>query len=101
MARKEDMKAFYFLAVMGIAFLLCCTHAALGLPSDDPTDGFVSLPLNSSNFVIQRPYDVPESARYSFIDGVHKLWVYATDKPHSPTSNTNPRTEIRIDVTSS
>ncbi|KAL5999958.1 hypothetical protein ACLOJK_034635 [Asimina triloba] len=96
MARKEDMKAFYFLAVMGIALLLCCTHAASGLPSDDPAYGFVSLPLNSSNLVIQRPYDLPESSRYSFIDGVHRLWVYATDKPHSPTSNTKPRTEIRI-----
>uniref|UniRef100_A0A7N0T9L8 Alginate lyase 2 domain-containing protein n=1 Tax=Kalanchoe fedtschenkoi TaxID=63787 RepID=A0A7N0T9L8_KALFE len=28
--------------------------------------------------------------------GVHKLWVFATDKPHSPASHTHPRTEIRI-----
>ncbi|GMY11193.1 citrate-binding protein-like [Fagus crenata] len=60
------------------------------------TDGFLSLPLNQSNLVIQRPYDVPEDQRYSFIDGVHKLWVYSTDKPHSPTSKSHPRTEIRI-----
>ncbi|KAL5999941.1 hypothetical protein ACLOJK_034618 [Asimina triloba] len=90
------MKAIYFLAVMGIA-LLCRIHCALGLPSDDdPTYGFVSLSLNSSNIHIQKPYDLPESARYSFIDGVHRLWVYATDKPHTPTSNTMPRTEIGI-----
>ena len=62
------------------------------------TDGFLSLPLNQSNLVIQRPYDVPEDQRYSFVDGVHKLWVYSTDKPHSPTSKTHPRTEIRIHV---
>ena len=62
------------------------------------TDGFLSLPLNQSNFDIQRPYDVPEDQRYSFVDGVHKLWVYSTDKPHSPTSKTHPRTEIRIHV---
>ncbi|KAK9111208.1 hypothetical protein Scep_018727 [Stephania cephalantha] len=62
----------------------------------DTTIGFEEVPLNSSNFEIQRPYDVPQSARYSFVNGVHKLWVYSSDKPHTPTSNTNPRTEIRI-----
>ncbi|MED6159910.1 hypothetical protein PIB30_046688 [Stylosanthes scabra] len=28
--------------------------------------------------------------------GVHRMWVYADDKPHEPTSFTQPRTEIRI-----
>uniref|UniRef100_A0A2N9HRB6 Alginate lyase 2 domain-containing protein n=1 Tax=Fagus sylvatica TaxID=28930 RepID=A0A2N9HRB6_FAGSY len=60
------------------------------------TDGFLSLPLNQSNFDIQSPYDVPEDQRHSFIDGVHKLWVHSTDKPHSLISKTHPRTEIRI-----
>lgn len=64
----------------------------------DLTKGFLSLTLNQSNLVIQRPYDVPENERYSFIDGVHKLWVYSTDKPHTLTSQTNPRTEIRVSV---
>nr|XP_027076861.1 citrate-binding protein-like [Coffea arabica] len=64
--------------------------------SVDPTVGFISLPLKKSNFQIQRPYDIPEDQRYSFIDGVHKLWVFKTDKPHSPESHTKPRTEIRI-----
>ncbi|GKV25244.1 hypothetical protein SLEP1_g34708 [Rubroshorea leprosula] len=63
----------------------------------DPTKGFLSLPLNRSNFVIQRPYNVPRDQRYSFINGVHKLWVLSTDKPYSPKSKTNPRTEIHID----
>ncbi|WOG96116.1 hypothetical protein DCAR_0415447 [Daucus carota subsp. sativus] len=62
----------------------------------DPTVGFTSLPLDQSNFDIQRPYDVPVNKRYSFINGVHKMWVYKSDKPHSPDSHTNPRTEIRI-----
>lgn len=64
----------------------------------DPTEGFTSLPLDQSNFDIQRPYNVPVDQRYSFVDGVHKMWVYKTDKPHSPNSHTNPRTEIRIQV---
>ncbi|CAK9161232.1 unnamed protein product [Ilex paraguariensis] len=62
----------------------------------DPTKGFISLPFNTSYYHIQKPYDVPEDQRYSFIDGVHKLWVYATDKPHTLTSQTKPRTEIAI-----
>nr|AAG01372.1 21 kDa extracellular calmodulin-binding protein [Angelica dahurica] len=62
----------------------------------DPTVGFTSLPLDQSNLDIQRPYNVPVSKRYSFVNGVHKMWVYKTDKPHSPDSHTNPRTEIRI-----
>ncbi|KAK3004955.1 hypothetical protein RJ639_019298 [Escallonia herrerae] len=81
-------------------YLLCLTSLSLirNRPAQtaDPTDGFVSLPLEQSNFVIGKPYNVPEDQRYSFIDGVHKLWVYKTDKPHSRTSRTNPRTEIRI-----
>ncbi|PKI48676.1 hypothetical protein CRG98_030936 [Punica granatum] len=64
----------------------------------DPTRGFKLLPLNRSNLVIQRPYDLPEDHRCSFCDGVHRLWVLYTDKPHTPTSRTSPRTEIRIQV---
>ena len=64
----------------------------------DPTVGFTSLPLDQSNFDIQKPYNVPVNKRYSFINGVHKMWVYKSDKPHSPDSHTNPRTEIRIQV---
>ncbi|XP_077239691.1 citrate-binding protein-like [Tasmannia lanceolata] len=83
----------FVLAIFYIVLLHLCTQRAKGA---DPTVGFTSLPLNSSNFEIQRPYDLPQSARYSFINGVHRLWVYSTDKPHSPTSKTKPRTEIRI-----
>lgn len=62
----------------------------------DPTEGFVSLNLKPSDFSVQKPYDVPTDERYSFQNGIHKLWVYSTDKPHTPTSKTKPRTEIRI-----
>ena len=73
-------------------------HQTNGLEHNDPTNGFIALPLNQSNFLIQRPYNVPQDTRYSFIHGVHKLWVYSTDKPHSITSKTRPRTEIHIHV---
>ncbi|KAF8012010.1 hypothetical protein BT93_I0208 [Corymbia citriodora subsp. variegata] len=85
-----------------LAILLCLSLGYL-VPDQadaqaqiDPTEGFTSLPLTQSNFVVQRPYDVPVDQRYSLEDGVHKLWVLDTDKPHSPTSQTKPRTEIRI-----
>ncbi|KAK4394395.1 Citrate-binding protein [Sesamum angolense] len=71
-------------------------YKVVGWGTVDPTKGFISQHLNQSNLVIQRPYDVPEDERYSFKNGVHKLWVFKTDKPHTPTSKTNPRTEIRV-----
>ncbi|KAK9110515.1 hypothetical protein Sjap_018575 [Stephania japonica] len=84
--------ALAFFMVFEIGF-----QRAWGYEIIDTTIGFDQVPLNiSSDFEIQRPYDVPQSARYSFVDGVHELWVYSTDKPHTPTSNTKPRTEIRI-----
>ncbi|CAI0376746.1 unnamed protein product [Linum tenue] len=63
---------------------------------DDPTRSFVSLPFNTSYYHIQSPYDLPLEKRYSFVNGVHKCWVYSTDKPHTRTSRTKPRTEIAI-----
>ncbi|KAJ1264985.1 hypothetical protein BS78_08G042600 [Paspalum vaginatum] len=51
----------------------------------DPTLGFTEVSLNESNFVLQRPYDVPSGDRYRFDGGVRQLW-----------SNTSPRTEIRM-----
>ncbi|CAN0839797.1 Citrate-binding protein [Linum grandiflorum] len=62
----------------------------------DPTIGFTNLPFNSSHYKIHKPYDVPETQRHSFVDGVHRLWVYSTDHPFSKGSPTNPRTEIMI-----
>ncbi|PHT31922.1 Citrate-binding protein [Capsicum baccatum] len=56
------------------------------------------VPISQSNFQIQKPYDVPVNQRYSFIDGVHRCWVFKTDKPHTTTSQTKPRIEIRITV---
>lgn len=71
-------------------FLLFC--------SADPTDGFIHLPLSDANFVLQKPYDVPLADRYSYDNGVHRMWVFSTDKPFKVGSPTEPRTEIRIEV---
>ncbi|KAL2240162.1 citrate-binding protein-like [Sesamum indicum] len=76
--------------------LITVVYKVVGWGPIDPTKGFISQHLNRSNLVIQWPYDVPEDERYSFKRGVHKLWVFKTDKPHTPTSKTKPRTEIRV-----
>lgn len=44
---------------------------------------------------IQKPYDLDVSQRYKHEGGVHTMWVYDTDKPHNPDSDTDPRTEMR------
>lgn len=64
----------------------------------DPLDGFTNVPLTEANFELQKPYNVPLDKRYSFEHGVRRLWVYADDKPHELGSQTQPRTEIRIQV---
>jgi hypothetical protein len=93
MASFFQSLAFSFLCILQLV-----THKALASGPVNTTEGFVSLPLNRSNYNIQRPYDVPQDQRYSFINGIHKYWVYSTDKPHTPTSQTKPRTEIVIHV---
>lgn len=66
----------------------------------DPTDGFTLLPLTDNNIKLQKPYNLPLDDRYSFDDGVRRLWVYTNDKPFKPDSGTRPRTEVRINVLS-
>ncbi|KAL6641834.1 hypothetical protein ACP70R_020015 [Stipagrostis hirtigluma subsp. patula] len=62
----------------------------------DTTAGFTAVPLTEAQFSVQRPYDVPLEQRYEFAGGVRRMWVYCTDKPHTTTSRTKPRTEIHI-----
>jgi hypothetical protein len=64
----------------------------------DPTTGFICNPIDTSHYVIQKPYDVSLNERYSFTNGVHKFWIYPTDKPFHSGSTTQPRTEIRVTV---
>jgi hypothetical protein len=91
-----DASAFFFF-FLGFVIHPILNRAVAWGPVD-PTNGFISLPLNLSYYHIQKPYDVPEDQRYSFVNGVHTCWVYSTDKPHTLTSQTKPRTEIAIQV---
>lgn len=58
--------------------------------------GFSEVPLSTSNFRNDKPYNLAVSDRYSLKDGIHKFWVYSSDKPLRQNSTTNPRSEIRI-----
>ncbi|XP_050380073.1 citrate-binding protein-like [Argentina anserina] len=89
------MSVLNHISLVSSSFLLLLTQWSSSWPVD-PTLGFTSLPLNTSNFHIHKPYNLPVRNRYSFKHGVHKMWVYFKDKPLSRNSTTYPRTEIRI-----
>ncbi|KAL0908319.1 hypothetical protein M5K25_022809 [Dendrobium thyrsiflorum] len=75
---------------------LSLLNESLLLCNADPTDGFISLPLTDANIVLQKPYNIPLAERYIYVNGVHRMCVYSTDKPFKAGSPTGPRTEIRI-----
>jgi hypothetical protein len=87
----EMLSCLVFLALA----LSVSTHGA-SAAACDPTTGFVTVPLNETHLPVQSPYDLPLNQRYEFVNSMRRLWVYCSDKPHSTTSHTKPRTEIRM-----
>nr|GEW11553.1 reverse transcriptase domain-containing protein [Tanacetum cinerariifolium] len=63
---------------------------------NDLTVGFTQLPFDKAHYINHSPYNLPLAARYSFIDGVHKLWVFSNDELFSRGSPTFPRSELSI-----
>ncbi|XP_047155284.1 citrate-binding protein-like [Vigna umbellata] len=74
-----------------LPFLFCIT--TLSLVVADPTDGFTRLPSPSSNFQIQKHYDLPQNKCYTFSNGVYRFWVYTND---TSSTGTRARCELRI-----
>ena len=62
------------------------------------TAGFIRVRLTEWQFVVQKPYDVPLGERYQQFGSVHRMWVFATDKPISASHPGGARTEIKVDV---
>ncbi|MFD4674509.1 polysaccharide lyase family 7 protein [Lentzea sp. NPDC058450] len=58
-----------------------------------PSAQWVSAPYT---YTVQKPHNLATSARYKFEGGVHTMWVYDYDQPHTPGSPTDPRTELRF-----
>jgi hypothetical protein len=57
-----------------------------------PTNGWTS---SSWTYAVHKPYNLSVSDRFRYSGGVWTTWVYLTDKPHTSTSGTMPRTELR------
>ncbi|XP_057761135.1 citrate-binding protein-like [Arachis stenosperma] len=94
---RSSCNNFSTLSISIFFLLLFCVDNSLGVIAyGDPTLGFSPVLLTQANLKLQKPYGIPLDQRYSYEHGIHRLWVYANDKPHEPTSRTQPRTEIRI-----
>ncbi|KAI4324111.1 hypothetical protein L6164_023674 [Bauhinia variegata] len=89
------MATYFRIAFLVIAlcstFIHCSSSEAV-----DFTIGFTEVPLNSSSFHNHYPFNLNVSDRYSFIDGIHRFWIYADDKPMINKPKAGPRSEIRI-----
>jgi hypothetical protein len=59
---------------------------------DDPTQGLTEY---EDSFVVQRPRDLPASARMKWENGIYTFWVMSSDLSHKADSGTAPRTEAR------
>jgi hypothetical protein len=79
-------------------FLLHARAAAGGGGNDDPTAGFEKVKLSDGDFEVQSPYNVPESQRFQYRNGIRTFWVYQNDKPFNNATHTNPRSEVRLKV---
>ncbi|OQU82947.1 hypothetical protein SORBI_3005G049966 [Sorghum bicolor] len=75
------------------ALSLC---SACGCGEDLLTNGFTAVDLPEVLF--KKPYDVPLPDRYEFVDGVRRMWVYATDMPITTAHPGGPRTETKIQL---
>jgi len=57
-----------------------------------PTSGWTQ---NSFTYAVHKPYNLAVSARFNYSAGIWTTFVYNTDQPHTETSGTMPRTELR------
>jgi len=112
---KAGLRAFFqkriLYAFILPAFLLgACTKTARqteesGLTAPDrqtpqiavaaatPTSGWTQ---TSYTYVIQTPWNLPQSSRYSYSAGEHHFWIYPTDACQFEGCTTGPRSELRM-----
>ncbi|VAH57840.1 unnamed protein product [Triticum turgidum subsp. durum] len=64
--------------------------------SGNPTAGFQKVQLTDGDFQVQSPYNVPESQRFQYRNGVRTFWVHRNDKPFNTVTHTNPRSEVKL-----
>ncbi|KAI3665117.1 hypothetical protein L6452_43735 [Arctium lappa] len=86
----------HIICILGFIFL---SRDLVGTRSQhirDLSSGFTRLPFDTSYYTNHKPYNLPLWERYSFFNGVHKLWVFSTDEPLYRGSPTLPRSELFI-----
>ena len=66
--------------------------------SRNPTAGFQKVQLADGDFQVQSPYNVPESQRFQYRNGVRTFWVHRNDKPFNTATQTNPRSNVKLRV---
>jgi hypothetical protein len=75
-----------------VAFVVSLSPFGISTAKAAPTDGWTQ---RSWTYSVHKPYDLNVSDRFKYTSGVWYTWVYATDKPLSSTSDTEPRCEMR------
>ncbi|CAL4985739.1 unnamed protein product [Urochloa decumbens] len=105
MAASSTSRSLLLLAAAAAAIILAlssslpCAAAKSGRRSPSSahlTAGFTRVKLAESQFVVQKPYDVPLRERYEQSGGVRRMWVFASDKPISSSHPGGARTEIKV-----
>ncbi|CAO2143393.1 unnamed protein product [Urochloa humidicola] len=103
MAASSTSRSLFLLAAIICSMSLSLPSAAAkakasggGSSSAHLTAGFRRVKLTESQFVVQKPYDVPLHERYEQSGGVRRMWVFSTDKPISSSHPGGARTEIKI-----
>jgi hypothetical protein len=76
--------------------LLACALTPVAFADTNSTPLTSGWTPDNLQFKIQIPYDQKQNNRYSFLDGVHHLWVYDADKPFAAGNKTLPRSEMRF-----
>lgn len=77
---------------MGLGALALCAWLPAAATDTSPTAGFMDY---TSDYKVQRPYDIPVDQRFSDSAGVFTTRVFPGDKPFEKGNPTEPRTEMR------
>jgi hypothetical protein len=70
-------------------------HTTAAVTASVATDPTAGLKEYTDTYKVQKPYNLPVSARFSVTNGEYNAWILKGDKPFSKGSTTGARTEMR------
>jgi len=100
-----SLKTVLSLLIFISLFHVSCKKTATSAAPDDqppstnvhteatPTAGWTQ---SSYTYSIQTPWDLSQSARYSYSGGEHRFWIYPDDECQYEGCTTGPRSELRM-----